>query len=76
MPNGEASVLGGQVIIERIGREDGGEIRQAEHADAIPPGPAAGVLARPQLAVVSGHRSVVLTQLSTDHNLLTTLKLA
>ena len=25
MPNGERSVLGGQVIIERIGREDGGE---------------------------------------------------
>ena len=58
------------------GREDGGEIRQAEHADAVPPGPAAGVLARPQLAVVSGHRSVVLTQLSTDHNLLSSLKLA
>ena len=25
MPNGEVSVLGGQVIIERLGREDGGE---------------------------------------------------
>ena len=25
MPNGERSVMGGQVIIERIGREDGGE---------------------------------------------------
>ena len=25
MPNGEMSVMGGQVIIEKIGREDGGE---------------------------------------------------
>ena len=25
MPNGERRVVGGQVIIERIGREDGGE---------------------------------------------------
>ena len=25
MPNGERQVVGGQVIIERVGREDGGE---------------------------------------------------
>ena len=25
MPNGEIAVMGGQVIIEKIGREDGGE---------------------------------------------------
>ena len=25
MPNGQSRVLGGQVIIEKIGREDGGE---------------------------------------------------
>lgn len=33
MPNGQAMVAGGQVIIERVGREDGGEYqcRRGQH---------------------------------------------